>query len=90
MRKNDLTPRQSLQAMYTRRAQNRLFSTVRQIVEKTGGYREKDIFSRSHHIERAETWNDEHKVVTITACNADSSGRRDSFSVDLVTMRICG
>lgn len=36
-------------------AQNRLFSTVRQIVEKTGGYREKDIFSRLHHIERTET-----------------------------------
>ncbi|MBR0320301.1 MAG: hypothetical protein IIX10_04525 [Clostridia bacterium] len=90
MQKNDLTPRQSLQAMYTRRAQNRLFSTVRQIVEKNGGYREKDIFSRLHHIERTETWNDEHKVVTITGSGAYSDGHLDSFSVDLVTMNICG
>ena len=59
------------------------------IVNKNGGFREKNVYENPHHFEIG-TWNDEHKVVYVISNYADDDGHRDSFSVDLVTMRICG
>ena len=38
-------------------------SIVKAIVRKYGGFREKNILSKPHLIEKAETWNEEHKVL---------------------------
>lgn len=39
---------------------------ISEIVEKSGGYREKEILKNPHIIEKAETWNSCHKVVYIS------------------------
>ena len=63
---------------------------VRHVVLKSGGYREKDILSNPHVIERGETWNDAHKVVNVVEVAADVDGYRAGFAVDLVTRSIVG
>lgn len=63
---------------------------VKSIVRRYGGYREKDILSNPHTIERSETWNDQHKVLNVLAAEAQEDGYRNGFAVDLVTMSICG
>ena len=65
-------------------------STVKAIVHKYGGFREKDIFSNPHSIEKSETWNDEHKVLNVLSNEPDIDGYKAGFQIDLVTMRICG
>lgn len=59
-------------------------------VEKNGGFRERDIYSHPHYIKQGCAWNDEHKVVDVVSKYMDDDGHQDSFSVDLVTGRICG
>ena len=60
------------------------------IVSKNGGFREKNVlYDSPHHFERGR-WDDEHKVVYVVSDYIDDDGHRDSFAVDLVTMRICG
>lgn len=62
---------------------------VRNIVKKCGGYREKDIIKKPYIIKKSETWNNDHKVLNIIEkleCDYHNNG----FSVDLVTMKICG
>lgn len=54
-----------------------------------GGYREREIWN-DPIVVRAETWNNEHKVVNVYAAKLDEDGHRDSFAVDLVTGSICG
>ena len=56
---------------------------VKNIVKKCGGYREKDIMKNPYIIKKSETWNKEHKVLNIIENDR-------GFSVDLVTMKICG
>ena len=65
-------------------------STVKAIVHKHGGFREKNIFSNPHSIEKSETWNNEHKVLNVLSKEPDIDGYRAGFQIDLVTMSICG
>lgn len=66
-------------------------STVKAIVRKHGGFREKNILSNPHSIEKSGTWNDEHKVLNILKLNPDMDDfRYYGFQIDLVTKSICG
>lgn len=62
---------------------------VRNIVKKCGGYREKDIIKNPYIIKKSETWNNDHKVLNIIE-KLECDYHNNSFSVDLVTMKICG
>lgn len=64
-------------------------SIIRKIVKTQGGNREKEILKSPYTIERAETWNDEHKVLNIYAIKNDA-GHQDGFSIDIVRGKICG
>ena len=61
---------------------------VKNIVRKSGGYREKDIIKNPYIIIKTETWNNEHKVINIIEKNTHD--HKNGFSVDLVTRKICG
>lgn len=61
---------------------------VKNIVKKSGGYREKDIINNPYIIRKTETWNGSHKVLNIIENN--TLDHKNSFSVDLVTRKICG
>ena len=61
---------------------------IKNIVKKHGGYREKYIINNPYVIRKTETWNNEHKVLNIIEKN--TLDHKNGFSVDLVTMRICG
>lgn len=65
-------------------------STVKAIVRKHGGFREKSILSKPHLIEKSETWNNEHKVLNVLSNKPDIDGYKNGFQIDLVTMSICG
>lgn len=99
----NLCPAQSLQAMYARRRmshehaapvpdfkKSRQYHQMRMIIYKQGGFREKEILSKPHTVERGETWNDRHKVLNVLEAESQSDGYRNGFAVDLVTMSICG
>lgn len=60
------------------------------VVKRNGGFRELDIYEHPHHVKRGDTWNAEHKVLNVISDFVDDDGHSDSFSVDLVTGRICG
>lgn len=62
---------------------------INRIVNKNGGWREKDILSRPYDVEK-ETWNKEHKVLNIIAVETEQDGYRSGFQIDLVTKSICG
>lgn len=61
---------------------------IKNIVKNYGGFREKDILKNPYIIRKTETWNNEHKVINIIENNTHD--HKNGFSVDLVTMRICG
>ena len=61
---------------------------VKRIVDRLGGFREKDIIATDAVYSIGETWNDNHKVVRITTRRDNKLA--ESFEVDLVTGRICG
>lgn len=65
-------------------------SIIKTIVRKHGGFREKEILSNPHIIERDETWNYQHKVLNVLEAEPQTDGHRNGFAVDLVTMSICG
>jgi hypothetical protein len=65
-------------------------ATVRGIIRRKGGYRERDILSHPHTVERGETWNESHKIVEILATEADPDGYRPGCAVDIVTRAIVG
>lgn len=65
-------------------------SIVKAIVRKYGGFREKNILSNPHLIEKSETWNDEHKVLNVLSKEPDIDGYYAGFQIDLVTKSICG
>lgn len=62
---------------------------IKNIVKKCGGYREKDIMKNPYIIRKTETWNNDHKVLNIIE-KLECDYHNNSFSVDLVTMKICG
>lgn len=64
-------------------------NTIKNIVKKSGGYREKDIMKNPYIIRKAETWNNDHKVLNIIE-KLECDNHNNGFSVDLVTMKICG
>lgn len=61
---------------------------IKNIVRKSGGYREKDILKNPYIIRKTETWNSSHKVLNIIENN--TLDHKNGFSVDLVTNKICG
>ena len=63
---------------------------VKKIVRNHGGYREKEIMSNPHTIEKSETWNHEHQVLEVLEKEPQPDGYRNGFAVDIVTMSICG
>lgn len=98
-----LTNSESIKIMYARRRMDKEHATnlpefkksreyrqMRMIVYAQGGFREKDILSNPHLIEKSETWNDEHKVLNVLSSEPDIDGYRAGFQIDLVTMSICG
>ena len=64
-------------------------ATAAGIIRRKGGYRDRDLLSRPHTIERG-TWTAEHKVVEILATEADPDGYRAGCAVDIVTRAIVG
>lgn len=62
---------------------------VKNIVKKSGGFREKDILKNPYIINKTETWNNYHKVLNIIEKNSRDD-HNNGFSVDLVTKKICG
>lgn len=65
-------------------------NTIKLIVDRCGGYREKTILNNPHTVNRGGTWNNEHKVLYILEKQPQKDGYRDGFAVDLVTKSICG
>ena len=61
---------------------------IKNIVKKNGGFREKDIMKNPYIIRKTETWNNDHKVLNIIENN--TLDHKNGFSVDIVTMTICG
>lgn len=62
---------------------------IKNIVKKCGGYREKEIMKNPYIIRKTETWNNDHKVLNIIE-KFTRDNHNNGFSVDLVTMKICG
>ena len=65
-------------------------ATVRGIIRRQGGYRERDIMNHPHTVERGETWNADHKVVNVLEVEPQADGYRAGFAVDIVTRSIVG
>lgn len=65
-------------------------ATVRGIIRRQGGYRERNILNNPHTVERGETWNEAHKVVKILATTPAPNGYRPGCAVDIVTRSIVG
>lgn len=63
---------------------------IAKIVDRFGGFREREIWKNPHTIEKTGTWNNEHKVLNVCELNPGVDGYRYGFQVDLVTMSICG
>ena len=68
---------------------NNYMKVIKEVVNKYGGYREKEVI-KSAIIEKGDTWNDDHKVVNVLCTNIESDGYMSGFAVDLVTKSICG
>lgn len=62
---------------------------VKNIVKNSGGFREKDIMKNPYIIKKTETWNNDHKVLNIIE-KSTHDNHNNGFSVDIVTMKICG
>ncbi len=63
---------------------------IKKIVDRCGGYRERELLKNLHTVTKSGTWNNEHKVLTINEPEPGEDGYRYGFQVDLVTMSICG
>lgn len=63
--------------------------TIENIVNKKGGYREKEVLKNNYTVERG-TWNKDHKVLEVVSEVEEEDGYRSGFAVDLVTCDICG
>lgn len=59
-------------------------------VNESGGFRERSIIEQNPLFIPTCTWNGDHKVVNVISTVPNTTGRRDSFSFDLVTKKICG
>lgn len=63
---------------------------IKKIVERCGGYREKELLKNPHTVTKSGTWNSKHKVLTVNEPEPGEDGYKYGFQVDLVTMSICG
>lgn len=63
---------------------------IKKIVDRCGGYREKELLKNPHTVTKSGTWNSEHKVLTISELEPGEDSYKYGFQVDLVTMSICG
>ena len=57
------------------------------IINHTGGFREKDILVHDPYFEKSETWTEEHKIVNVKSRQKDYEF---SCEVDLITGKITG
>lgn len=64
-------------------------NTIKRIVNRDGGNREKEIISKPFTVEKS-TWNNEHKVLDIISIEEEEDGYRNGFQIDIVTKSICG
>lgn len=62
---------------------------IKNIIKNSGGFREKDIMKNPYIIKKTETWNNDHKVLNIIE-KSTRDNHNNGFSVDIVTMKICG
>ena len=62
---------------------------IKNVVNQSGGYREKHIFNNPCIIEK-DMWTKAHKVYHVYELTLDKDGHRDGFLVDVVTNTICG
>lgn len=63
---------------------------IKNIVNRSGGNREKEIYNSGCFFHRTETWNNEHKVIDVLSVTPESDGYFSGFAVDIVTGNICG
>lgn len=63
---------------------------IAKIVDRFGGFREREILKNPRTVEKSGTWNNEHKVLNVCKLAPGTDGYRDGFQVDIVTMSICG
>lgn len=63
---------------------------VKDITDKIGSFREKEIFRNPHYLIQGHTWNNEHKVVSVISTDCEPDGHADNYDVDIVTHTICG
>ena len=66
------------------------YNQMKMIVQRQGGFREKEILRNPHIFERSRTWNNDHKVLNVLEAEPQEDGYRNGFAVDLVAMSICG
>ena len=60
------------------------------IINRAGGFREKEILKNGCYFQVSETWNDEHKIVVLTEKQRDTDGHANACAVDLITGKITG
>ena len=63
---------------------------IKEIVNRRGGYREKEIYNKGCFFDRSGTWNNEHKVINVLSITPETDGYYPGFAVDIVTGDICG
>ena len=63
---------------------------IKEIVNRRGGNREKEIYNNGCFFDRSGTWNNEHKVINVLSITPESDGYFPGFAVDIVTGDICG
>lgn len=63
---------------------------VTKIVNRFGGFREREILRNPHTFEKSRTWNNERQVLNVCELSPGPDGYRAGFQVDLITMSICG
>jgi hypothetical protein len=63
---------------------------IKNIVNRVGGYREKEVYNNGCFFDKSETWNNDHKVINVLSVSPDADGYRAGFAVDIVTGDICG
>lgn len=68
---------------------NRYIKKIESFIENNGGYREKEVIKNCYYV-KSDCWNNEHKVIDVISNITDNEGYSYSFSIDMVTMKICG
>jgi len=67
-----------------------IIATVDSIIRQQGGYREKSLLTAPREYRRAETWNNDHRVIEVIETTPDIDGYCHGCDVDIVTKSIVG